>query len=151
MTEKIFLLADDDSDETDLFLEALAAVNGSITCHSCRNGQEAINKIDKLDEKPHLIFLDINMPIMNGWQCLKYLKSHHVYKHIPVIIYSTSSHQRDKEIATDLGALCFFTKPNNFNELKKALKIIFEETNISLANPAEQFNNIKLEGLTYLK
>ena len=121
---KIILLADDDADDTDLFSEALAATNSNVTCYYTGNGQELLAKLDELDNKPHLIFLDINMPVMNGWQCLKQLKTHKVYKHIPVIIYSTSSQHREIAIALELGALCFFSKPSNFLQLKKILKVL---------------------------
>lgn len=61
---------------------------------------------------------------MNGWQCLKHLKADERYEKIPVIIISTSSHQRELEIAKDLGALCHLTKPNDFNELTTILDVI---------------------------
>ena len=75
-------------------------------------------------EIPDIIFLDINMPIINGWQCLSVLKEQEIYKSIPVIMYSTSSHSEHVEKARQLGALCFFTKPPNFQNLKKSLEIV---------------------------
>ena len=123
-TTQIILLADDDLDDTSLFCEALASANSDVICYYTGNGQEVLNKLGELEAKPHLIFLDINMPVMNGWQCLKRLKAHETYKHIPTIIYSTSSHQRDIGIALELGALCFFTKPSDFLQLTKILSII---------------------------
>ena len=72
------------------------------------------------------IFLDINMPVMNGWELLYKLKKDNNYNDIPVIIYTTSSEQRDKEIAKDLGALCFVTKPDNFRLMKSILKVVVD-------------------------
>jgi CheY-like chemotaxis protein len=73
---------------------------------------------------PNVIFLDINMPQMNGWQCLSALKSDPATKEIPVIIYSTSSHERDKQIAMELGASGFITKPSNYHSLRSILTSI---------------------------
>jgi CheY-like chemotaxis protein len=124
MDKKIFLLVDDDLDDTEMFCEALASIDNSIVCHCAGNGQEALQTLNTLYEKPNIIFLDVNMPVMNGWQCLKHLKEDERYKQIPVIIVSTSSHKRESEIAADLGALCYLTKPNDFDELTIVLQVI---------------------------
>jgi CheY-like chemotaxis protein len=121
---KIILLADDDADDTDLFSEALTSAGQDIVCYTTGNGQEAISKLDELEEMPSLIFLDINMPVMNGWQCIKILKAHDVYKNIPVIIYSTSSHKREADIALELGALAFLSKPTDYDQLEKILSTV---------------------------
>lgn len=131
--EKIFLLIDDDIDDAALFREALSEVDSLVVFHHAANGKEALGKLDVVNPgKPDIIFMDVNMPIMNGWQCLSTLKSAESYKDIPVIIYSTTSYQREVDIAFDLGALCFFTKPRDFKELKVVLKIISENLNGSL-------------------
>jgi CheY-like chemotaxis protein len=69
------------------------------------------------------------MPVMNGWELLHKLKKDNNYNDIPVIIYTTSSEQRDKEIAKDLGALCFVTKPDNFRLMKSILKVVVDHLN----------------------
>ncbi len=122
---KIFLLADDDSDDADMFREILSEIDASIIFHRSWSGHEVLDILnDKSLRHPDIIFMDINMPGMNGWQCLAKLKSNEAHKHIPVIMYSTSSHQRDAEIALDLGALGFLTKPDNSRELKNILELI---------------------------
>lgn len=118
---KIILLADDDQDDTEMFCEALADIDESIICHCAENGSEAIKLIKKQDEIPGVVFLDLNMPIMNGWECLKQLKLDKDYKDIPVIMISTSSYKNDMETAANLGAVCYFVKPNNFKDLKQVL------------------------------
>jgi DNA-binding response OmpR family regulator len=121
------LLIDDDSDDRHLFCEALGTVAPAITCDCVTDGQEAFKKLASGNAAlPDVIFLDINLPIISGWQCLTMLKKDDSFQHIPVIIYSTSSHERDKKIAKDFGALTFFTKPHNFDELKKRLRIVTE-------------------------
>ena len=134
MEEKVFLLADDDRDDTELFCEALASIDKNIVCRCAENGFEALSKLGEHSELPQLIFLDVNMPIMNGWQCLKQLKANEVYKPIPVIIYSTSSNQREVNTAMELGALCFFRKPDDYPQLKRSLEVIVNNIGDGLLN-----------------
>lgn len=123
MHKKIFLLVDDDSDDTEMFCEALTSVDNTIFLHIVTNGREALKKLEELNEKPDIIFLDINMPLMNGWECLKALKENKTYRHIPVVMISTSNHQRELEIAAQLGAFCFIAKLSEFEILKQVLKL----------------------------
>lgn len=124
MEKKIFLLADDDMDDRGMFCEALEIIDNNIVCHAVSDGRDALHALNSLNTKPLLIFLDINMPVMNGWQCLEKIKADDRYNEIPVIIISTSSHQREMDIARNMGALCYFTKPLHFDELTDVLRII---------------------------
>jgi CheY-like chemotaxis protein len=120
-----FLLADDDRDDAELFSEALSTVNPSIKFHHVEDGQEVFQfLLTSKIEKPDVIFLDLNMPAMSGWQCLAKLKNDTALKNIPVIMYSTSSNPREKEIAIELGATGFVTKPTDFKVLTKILETI---------------------------
>jgi CheY-like chemotaxis protein len=122
---KRFLVIDDDTDDRELFTEALASVDPIIECDQATDGAEALKRLTGREiDRPDIIFLDINMPVMDGWQFLTRLKKDDVYKHIPVIVYTTSSTLKDKRIADDLGALCFITKPHAFGRLKHMLGII---------------------------
>lgn len=120
-----FLLADDDRDDAELFNEALSTVDPSIKFHHVEDGQEVFKfLLNSKIEKPDVIFLDLNMPAMSGWQCLAKLKNDTELKIIPVIMYSTSSNPREKEIAIELGATGFVTKPTDFKVLTKILETI---------------------------
>ncbi|HZH96411.1 MAG TPA: response regulator [Flavisolibacter sp.] len=144
MTEKIFLLADDDADDTQLFCEALEDIDPSIVCYCAADGKKVMEILENKElEKPQVIFLDINMPGMNGWECLAQLKNNEAYRHIPVLIYSTSSHQKEANLALDLGALCFFTKPSDFIELKGILKVLAANMHGNLTEAVSHFNAIK--------
>jgi len=124
MDKKLLLLADDDIDDTEMFCEALAVVDENIICHCAKNGSEALKILNDLNEKPELIFLDLNMPVMSGWDCLKIIKKDQRFQEIPVIMISTSSHQKDIDTASELGAICYFVKPNSFTDLKNILEEI---------------------------
>jgi CheY-like chemotaxis protein len=122
---KKFLLTDDDKDDRELFSEALASIDPGIICHGAEHGRDALRILNTPDvSKPDIIFLDINMPVMNGWELLVTLKKDNSRNDIPVIIYTTSSEERDKQIAKDLGALCFVTKPADFRLVKNILKVV---------------------------
>jgi CheY-like chemotaxis protein len=139
-----FLLADDDADDKTLFCEALAEIDPSIVCYTASDGKEALAILsEKQIRKPNIIFLDINMPVMDGWQCLGRLKSHSDHRDIPVIMYSTSSYQRDVDLALESGAFCFFTKPSDYRELRAVLRLIATTPVASLSNVMKEFKNLK--------
>lgn len=118
------LLADDDKDDREIFSEALSLVDQNIVYEGVEDGKEAIDILSDNNRRPNIIFLDINMPVMSGWDVLKILKSNSQYKGIPVIVYSTSSGVKEKKTAFDLGALCFVTKPDSVKLIKQMLEII---------------------------
>ena len=138
MDGKVFLVADDDSDDTDMFQEALTGIDSSVVCHFATDGAEALQKLSELDKNPHIIFLDVNMPIINGWECLKFIKEHQQYKDVPVVVVSTSSHLREMSIAADLGALCYFIKPTDFRELTQILEVIVKNMGAGLRAALQQ-------------
>lgn len=119
MKKYFFLLVDDDPDDSELFKEALNEVDNSAVFYHAENGEAALTKLSQLP-LPEIIFLDINMPRMNGWEFLRELKYVDHYKAIPVIMYSTTSHPEEIQTANALGAN-FQTKPSSYSELKKML------------------------------
>lgn len=121
-----FLFADDDSDDRFLFEEALIIVAPDAKLITAHDGQDVFRILMNRNSLPDLIFLDINMPGMDGWECLSAITSNESYKSIPVIIYSTTSRRLDIDRAYKSGAFCFCTKPDNFNNLKFLLKLIYD-------------------------
>lgn len=122
---KKILIVDDDIDDSELFTEALSSVAEKTVCYCANDGEDAIQKLEHNEiEKPDLIFLDINMPVMDGWECLSRLKAKDNLKDIPVIMHTTSSSKVDFHNARKLGALCFITKQYDFQILKRMLEIV---------------------------
>ncbi|RPD38619.1 response regulator [Chitinophaga barathri] len=111
------LLIDDDTDDQEMFLSALEFIDESIVCNTAPNGYEAIMQLNDADSLPDLIFLDLNMPVMNGVQFLREVKVAHKAKDVPVVIYSTASDNQTIQEAKQLGAFQFITKPEKFSEL----------------------------------
>lgn len=121
------LLVDDDIDDRDIFCEAINEIAPIVACDYATNGKDALVQLASAQPAlPDLIFLDINLPVINGWQCLSTLKQTESLRRIPVIMYSTSSYDRDKQMAKELGALTFLSKPSDFEELKSILTKVAE-------------------------
>lgn len=140
-----FLLADDDADDTSIFCEALGLIDTDVECSTVENGRRVFERLKEFGPvKPDLIFLDINMPIMDGWDCLRALKQNPEYKTIPAIMYSTSSARKDVELAYQLGALLFLTKPEDFKELCQILEIVAKNPHEILPARLRDFGSVKL-------
>jgi CheY-like chemotaxis protein len=125
LVPKVILLADDDPDDAEMFALVLSDIDPTLKLHHVKDGLAVFEHLKHPDNQlPDMIFLDINMPEMNGWQCLSMLKGSTRTKDIPVLIYSTSSHSRDKQTATELGATAFITKPPDYKTLRKILSSV---------------------------
>jgi CheY-like chemotaxis protein len=122
---KRVLLIDDDRDEHEIFKKELHKYDPEILFFSAYDGQEGIDFL--LNEYVHYIFLDINMPVMNGIDFLKLIAKDETLKHIPVIIYSTSDGRGYKKMALDLGAVNYFTKPTTIQGMYKIFETVFNE------------------------
>lgn len=123
---KKILLVDDDADDQLFFVDAIKELEPDLKCGIANNGLEAFDHLKKDPPPPSIIFLDLNMPFMNGFECLIKLKNSLEYKEIPVIIFTTSNHPQDVSRTMELGANMFFTKPPDFNTLKEKLQGILK-------------------------
>ncbi len=119
-------LIDDDVDDQDIFKLALEEVDPAIRCELASDGVEALQKLR--EEKgfcPDYIFLDLNMPRMNGRQCLAEIRKLDFLSHTPVVIYSTSSDSKDITDTKQLGAADYIVKPNTVSALADILARFF--------------------------
>jgi CheY-like chemotaxis protein len=123
-SKKIFLI-DDDEDDRWLFAEALARTVPEVECDTASSGHEAIAILLSAKQLPDFIFLDLNMPGMDGKKCLAQLKEHPRLKSIPVIVYSTSNFHKDIEETKALGAAEFVIKPSDYTQLCTMFKVRF--------------------------
>lgn len=115
-------MVDDDQDDQEFFKLALGTIREEITFATAGNGQEAFDLLRTRTFMPDLIFVDMNMPLMNGFAFLEKIKATPHLKHIPVIMFSTSDEKREIAQAKSLGAVDFVTKPTRFNELCRLLQ-----------------------------
>lgn len=124
---KTIFLIDDDSDDREIFQEALETFDKKYNYEEAENGEDALKKMeDGLIKMPDIIFLDLNMPRIDGRQFLKIIKQIDRFKNIPIYIYSTSSNDVEKKMAQDNGAAGFMTKHYTMAQLCKELKEVLE-------------------------
>jgi CheY-like chemotaxis protein len=121
------LIVDDDKDDQSFLSDVIAELYPSIKCKVASNGQEALEYIAADPPPPDLIFLDLNMPVLNGFEFLRDYRTIYDLKKSKVIIYSTSSNPRDKEITKNLGAAEYITKMADYDKLKTKLKQVVHE------------------------
>ncbi|MDB5256855.1 MAG: response regulator receiver protein [Chitinophagaceae bacterium] len=119
------LIAEDDVDDQEIFSIAVSELDGQYDCTYTLNGIEALERLSHDTLLPHYIFLDLNMPRMNGIQCLAEIKKQERLLHIPVVIYSTSSGQSFIDDALHHGAATFITKPSRISDLVTVLNEFF--------------------------
>ena len=124
-TKTIFII-DDDSDDQYFLIEAIKEIDLSIECYTAMNGQEGWQRLETESiPQPSLIFLDLNMPRIDGRRFLTTIKNHPQYKSIPVIIYTTSTDLKDRDEMMQLGATDYLVKQPDFSTLKENLYAIF--------------------------
>ncbi len=121
----VVLNVDDDAEDREFFRDALREIDASITCLVAGNAMEALTLLKTRHPLPDYIFLDINMPMMDGKQCLKALKAMEEFQSIPVVMYSTSTDSREIHECYHLGAEDFLIKPHSFEKLVNDLSSIF--------------------------
>lgn len=121
------LLVDDDADDQLFFMDAISAIDQSLHCDVVSNGLEAIKRLSHVPPAhPSIIFLDLNMPKMNGYECLEQLKTSEGTKGIPVIIFTTTNNPKEAERTRKMGARDFLTKTSDFKKLKMQLGEILQ-------------------------
>ena len=135
-------MIDDDQDDREIFQEAIAISYPGIEVVFARDGVDALEILDRNNTLPDVIFLDYNMPRMNGVQCLKELKGMDRTSSIPVIMYTTSGNRSHEEHILKLGADYYMRKTNSFHELCSELKRLLStvESNAPLHDPGDIIN-----------
>ena len=116
-------LIDDDVDDQEFFSLALQEVNPSFQLMTSDSGVDALDQLRSKKVSPDIIFLDINMPRVDGWECLKRLQTMDHLMGTPVVIYSTSEPSYKSE--NSKGFSSFLTKQSKISELVEKLKELF--------------------------
>jgi CheY-like chemotaxis protein len=122
------LYIDDDFDDLELISEAFLHYTSDIKVIQAYNGKLGIDLLERMELSNHLpclIILDINMPVMDGKETLKLLKTTDRFKNIPVIVFSTSKGEKDKQFAEKWGA-DFIPKPVSYKNLEGLVKEFVE-------------------------
>lgn len=120
------LIIDDDEDDCDIFADAIGMLDPDIDCQKVFSAKTALLLLTTPECKPDLIFLDLNMHVLDGKKCLAEIRKIDGAKEIPVIIYSTSRRASDVAETRALGAVHFITKPSSLSELCSEISFVLE-------------------------
>jgi len=118
------LVVDDDVDDLWIFTDAVKFIDPAIVCHPVTGCKEAFERLEN-DELPDVIFLDINMPVMNGIDGLKTIRRNKKYDHISITVMSTNILDEHSAACQKYG-VGWFQKPSNFADLVKHLRAVLD-------------------------
>jgi CheY-like chemotaxis protein len=122
---KNMMLVDDDEDDRMVFRDILHSVYPDIIFNDFSSADALLTFLEcDFIMKPDLIFMDVNMPVKDGFYILKYLRKREHLRDIPVIMFSTSSDPEDIEKARKLGAVGYAVKPAEISKLIDIIKIV---------------------------
>ena len=122
LENKPLFYLDDDADDLEIFLQVATSLG--IETKLFDRGDKLLKTLLNPPPKPSLIFVDLNMPLISGFEIMKQIKSNDFLTGIPVIAFSTANDLNTVEKCKKLGADYYITKPSQFNQLKNALQIV---------------------------
>ena len=128
LNELHILLADDDKDDCLFFKEAISEFIPATNFLAVHDGEQLMQLLmDETNKLPDVLFLDLNMPRKNGFECLTEIKQHKKLKSLPVAIFSTSFEQEVVNVLYDNGAHYFIRKPSEFVLFKKIILLTLKQ------------------------
>src|SRR3954465_6614540 len=116
------IIADDDLDDQHLVKSAISELPFSTTINAVYTGYQLLDLLLKkqaytnVEGEPDVVFLDLNMPLLDGLHSLKEIRKHPQLQDLPIYILSTSRQEYDKERALEYGATGYITKPPFYEE-----------------------------------
>jgi DNA-binding response OmpR family regulator len=126
LTSLNVLLTDDNVNEHFFFKHCAKNISDKIKIISLNSGKALIDFLENAENAlPDILFLDVNMPLKNGNECLADIRAKDRYDKLQVVMYSTSDSNEDVERAFELGANLYVKKPVGIDELKQVLVRVF--------------------------
>ncbi|WP_419211289.1 response regulator [Maribacter sp. X9] len=122
MKNILIYLADDDQEDRDLFLDALKDIPIETEVKQFENGIDLMDKLFSTDNLPDVIFLDLFMPIMDGFECLTDIRNFEQFSEIQIVVYSSVYRNREVKQLRQDGANQYLQKPHSFGQLQTLLK-----------------------------
>jgi len=119
-SSKFILLGEDDPDDQEMLTDVFSSIDKSFILFFVNSGKEVISALEKFrdDQLPCLIVLDYNMPGLNGADILREIGGNPRYKDVPKVVWSTSGHEKFKQVCLQLGAIDYVIKPSNNRDLE---------------------------------
>src|SRR5688500_6013460 len=134
------LLADDDADDRMFFEDAIRELRLNLDFRTVKDGLELMDyMLGSGIILPQILFLDLNMPFKNGFQCLKEIRALKAFEDMFIVIYSTTARPTDIDVAFERGASLFIQKPNSYSELKLIMQKVFETNFLEIKPDRERF------------
>lgn len=122
LADLTILLADDDKDDCLFFEDAINELVQSANFTAVHDGEQLMQLLtNETNKLPDVLFLDLNMPRKNGFECLEEIKHNKKLKALPVVVFSTSFEQEVVNRLYDNGAQYFIRKPSEFSSYKKII------------------------------
>lgn len=120
------LLVDDDEEDQFIFYDAMDHVDNAEPVHAEICGIDALDYLSSLSHErlPCVVLADLNMPKMNGTELLKRLKADERFSNIPVVIYTTSVNEMERQACLALGAYDYITKPLGYRQSIEVAEMI---------------------------
>ncbi|HET7899036.1 MAG TPA: response regulator [Flavisolibacter sp.] len=128
--EPYILFVDDDDDDREMIRLCCEELDMALHVRFLTSGEALFSFLAQLrdqQEYPSLLVLDVNMPRLGGEEVLVRLKADPLYKHLPVVMFSTSNCRDNYYLA--LGAEACYQKPNTYPELQQQVATFFRRLN----------------------
>ncbi|HLO91324.1 MAG TPA: response regulator [Lentimicrobium sp.] len=138
---KLILLAEDDNTQRYLFSRAVNHLPLDVKLVTVDDGQELMDYLhDEYNEKPDLIFLDVNMPFKSGLECLQEIRQLELCQDTPVVIYTTSQEAADRQVAAEYRADLYLVKDGDMRSLMRILLLLLTNQSHALEKENKLFN-----------
>ena len=131
MNRRNILIVEDDANDIKLMQASITGLDVNVDLHFMKNGSAALDYLfrknsykNREDPDPDLIILDLNIPLMNGFEVLQEIKKNKYLKLIPVVVFSSSNYDLDIDKCYNLGINSFVVKPMDFINYKKTVSHI---------------------------
>lgn len=113
---------DDDQDDIEFFREIINSFGSGYSLVTQNNGDQLLHALNNPPPNPHLLFLDINMPGLNGLEVLKKIRESRNPENLPIVMFSTSGDVNTINKSRELGANYYVQKSNVFDQLKRSIE-----------------------------
>lgn len=124
------LLVEDNLNDLELTMRALQRYNLANRMHVARDGAEALDFIfctgpyadRRIDDRPKVVLLDLKLPLVDGLEVLRQIRSEERTKHLPVVVLTSSREEQDLTESYDLGVNSYIVKPVDFVQFTEAVR-----------------------------
>jgi len=128
------LLVEDDPNDVLLIQRAFQQNGDSLNLIVLSDGEAALKYLEKARQEDHteeypipqLVMLDLKLPRISGFEVLEWIRNHPRYRHLPVVVFSSSSMQEDVNMAYDLGVNSYLLKPVDYDQMIRVANLICE-------------------------